>query len=479
MLRIATLLVFVSTLFAQEPTRLELKPDELPGTATSWYGLYMAKQKIGWAEEQTLRTDDEQVVLGFVINMQMRAGGGVVRMRMTQRLVFDGKAPYRLFSGASTEDMGQGVAKTSVTRTDKGFEAKISAGGETRKVVVQLDFTLADAIGIEIWLRRGGLKAADRFTRRSLDLDELEVSSSTLVLRAIRQTLVRGVRQRVYLGSLSSPEDGELGTVRAASSGKMISFSFGGALEARREPEAIAKKLDAPVDMFAMLNLPLDKPLGDAATISELVLEASGSGVPTLRNGPRQTVTAGEDPTTCTLRLGAAHGTAIKATEAEVQKASKATHQYQSDDTRIVAMARKAVGDATDPRAKATRLVAFVDGFVTDEYGPEYSNAVAVMRAKRGDCSAHAMLFVALARAVGIPAREVSGYMYVGDADRALGGHAWCEVVLDGHWVEVDPTWNEMDINATHISFRGIGASMNMMKSGGNLSLRVLDIKRK
>ena len=56
MLRITILLLLVSTLFAQEPTRLELKADELPGTSTSWYGLYMAKQKIGWVKEQSART---------------------------------------------------------------------------------------------------------------------------------------------------------------------------------------------------------------------------------------------------------------------------------------------------------------------------------------------------------------------------------------------------------------------------------------
>ena len=46
------------------------------------------------------------------------------------------------------------------------------------------------------------------------------------------------------------------------------------------------------------------------------------------------------------------------------------------------------------------------------------------------------MLFVALARAAGIPSREAGGYMYMGDKLKAFGGHAWCEVVLDGHWVE-------------------------------------------
>jgi len=111
------------------------------------------------------------------------------------------------------------------------------------------------------------------------------------------------------------------------------------------------------------------------------------------------------------LKLGARHGTSMKATEEETQKARAATREYQSDDERIVALAKLTLGDATKARQKTARLVTFVADYIDyieDMYGPEYSNAVDVMLDKRGDCSAHANLFVALARAAGIPAREVA-----------------------------------------------------------------------
>ena len=51
------------------------------------------------------------------------------------------------------------------------------------------------------------------------------------------------------------------------------------------------------------------------------------------------------------------------------------------------------------------------------------------------------------ARALGLAARFVSGYLYVPDRDNGevyLGGgatHAWCQVYLPGSgWVEFDPT---------------------------------------
>ena len=47
--------------------------------------------------------------------------------------------------------------------------------------------------------------------------------------------------------------------------------------------------------------------------------------------------------------------------------------------------------------------------------------------------------------------------MYMGDDVKSFGGHAWDEVVLDGKWVPVDPTWNETETTA--------GASMSSSSS--------------
>ena len=71
---------------------------------------------------------------------------------------------------------------------------------------------------------------------------------------------------------------------------------------------------------------------------------------------------------------------------------------------------------------------------------------------KLGDCTEYAQLFISLARLNGIPAREVSGlaYNYIDD-NPMLTHHAWAEVWFNGRWKEVDPGWNEFDIDATHI----------------------------
>ncbi len=64
--------------------------------------------------------------------------------------------------------------------------------------------------------------------------------------------------------------------------------------------------------------------------------------------------------------------------------------------------------------------------------------ASAVARGKEGDCDEHADLFVALNRAVKIPARRVVGHYYNGRDEPEP--HAWAEVFLENKgWIPVDP----------------------------------------
>lgn len=66
---------------------------------------------------------------------------------------------------------------------------------------------------------------------------------------------------------------------------------------------------------------------------------------------------------------------------------------------------------------------------------------------RRGSCRDFAVLMMEAARALGLAARFVSGYLYVPERDtgqRYRGGgstHAWCQIYLPGAgWVDFDPT---------------------------------------
>jgi len=72
------------------------------------------------------------------------------------------------------------------------------------------------------------------------------------------------------------------------------------------------------------------------------------------------------------------------------------------------------------------------------------STAAHALEMGRGVCQDHAHLFIACCRAVGVPARYVSGYVDPGHSDQAAS-HAWAEVwIEDEGWVSVDVTHRQL-----------------------------------
>ena len=73
-------------------------------------------------------------------------------------------------------------------------------------------------------------------------------------------------------------------------------------------------------------------------------------------------------------------------------------------------------------------------GYLADPLGARVALAT-----RRGDCTEYACLAVALARANGIPARVVGGYVAPGSiAPRPQDYHDWAEVYVDGAWRTLD-----------------------------------------
>ncbi len=95
-----------------------------------------------------------------------------------------------------------------------------------------------------------------------------------------------------------------------------------------------------------------------------------------------------------------------------------------------------------------TLTYAIKEGFVYERRSQHgVQEPLHTLSRRRGSCRDFAILMMEAARALGLAARFVTGYLYVPDRDRGeryLGGgstHAWCQVYLPGAgWVEFDPT---------------------------------------
>uniref|UniRef100_A0A7C4UD71 Transglutaminase domain-containing protein n=1 Tax=candidate division WOR-3 bacterium TaxID=2052148 RepID=A0A7C4UD71_UNCW3 len=98
---------------------------------------------------------------------------------------------------------------------------------------------------------------------------------------------------------------------------------------------------------------------------------------------------------------------------------------------------------------------------------------IEVLSSLEGDCNEHSALFVALARASGIPAKVEVGIVYFGDA---FYYHAWASVWF-GQWVSVDPTFGQEIADATHIKLEegGFENQVKLYKVINKLKIEILE----
>ncbi len=146
----------------------------------------------------------------------------------------------------------------------------------------------------------------------------------------------------------------------------------------------------------------------------------------------------------------------------------------QAHDPRIAAEARRITGRERGPARVAELLSHWVHESLHRSL-PETGSvpsAVRVLENPRGDCNEAATLFVALARATGLPARTVSGLLYV---NGRFYYHAWAEVLLND-WIAVDPTFDQFPADAAHIrvAIGGLARQIELVPLIGRLKLEVL-----
>ena len=139
----------------------------------------------------------------------------------------------------------------------------------------------------------------------------------------------------------------------------------------------------------------------------------------------------------------------IRDAETEFLRTSAYIQTHHSD---IQAKAKEILNGETNSWRAAKKLCQWVYESITDKRATGgFGSSLTVLETRAGDCTEHTMLFIALARAAGIPSRICSGIVFSGDA---FYYHFWPEVYV-GRWVQMDPTFGQMVADATHIQLGG------------------------
>ena len=254
------------------------------------------------------------------------------------------------------------------------------------------------------------------------------------------------------------------------------------ALQARDDERAALARGDAPrgldEDVIFSTAIESNVDLGTATRFEEISFRLTGVDLEGFQlDGGRQRLT-GDTLTVRRERWDALRpGYELPYKLMDLRDALEPEPLIQSDDPRIVRRAREITAARAqrgqDPTRVAGQLANAVFNMLEKKITISVPSAVHVLETLTGDCNEHTVLYVALARSLGLPARTAVGLVYLRGS---FFYHAWPEVWL-GEWVAVDPTFGDAPADAAHIRFviGGLAQQVEIVRLIGRLQIEVLN----
>ena len=222
------------------------------------------------------------------------------------------------------------------------------------------------------------------------------------------------------------------------------------------EARALAESQPATFDLGLDVMVPVGRRLADPHGTRRIQYRVSLEGddpAELFTSGPSQQVekidASTARVTVWAVRSASDSGNVNAAADPPDEGDRAANSLIQSDDPRIVDIARRAAADASDPWATVVALERYVEGYMTEtNFSTGFATAAEVAQNKTGDCTEHAVLLAALIRAREIPARVAVGLVYY---RQAYAYHMWTEAYVEGRWIALDATRGRGGIGAAHL----------------------------
>jgi len=448
-----------------------------------WFGLYLVGKKAGYSKAHLVRElrDGRDVLVGRSETViRATVGGKSVERRQDEERVYEARpgGPLVAVRASWSGDGGdRKVEGTCARRVCKIVEDTASGRQERTVEGVTETADLADGVRLA-GARRGAVRG------RQLDLEKLRVKEMQDVFVRREVMSGAGVQEEVSVVSEAEVGDRMAAEYRVADDGRIVEIRLGEAIVARPEAADTAQRFDQ-IDLFALARVPLPRAL--PRTIPASITYRLAGLPPTFQRGDGRQRFArakgGETLLTVVARRPLAADPARDTPLARARAGADAedvaaTPQADSDSPDIIALARQVAGDAKGTYEAAVRLSDHVYKRLEKAYGVSHDRASDVLTAGKGDCTEHSVLFVALARALGIPARGVHGLVYARyeDGRDALYWHAWAEVKSGGEWIAIDPTFGQPVADATHVAL-GEGPQVDTVGLLGALKVVGVEVK--
>jgi hypothetical protein len=449
----------------------------------SSYGNYMGGKKVGWDTDEIKLTKLNGVeVVSQVSESYFKAlfGGNKTEVIDRTEVLYSlvGKGEILLIKSFHLEN---GAKKTRELNLQKGGLTLVTTTQNRldEKKVSKPKENLSMQMDLASWLKSKRNKG-DVFDCFSTSVEEDDLNVPTrYIYKSKKNIQVTGGDLMVH--EVDQETHGALFYSLLENNGRLHYGRMGKIIEYRLESNDVAKKLDNDlVDLIQISAVTLDKKLGDPVKIKSLKLSFVADDDFDVPQSHRQIITKGKDNN---LVMEIKRDFIIKNGKVllpdERKRSLASSISIPSDNPKIIALATKIVGDAPTDFEKVSRIVKWIFTNLEKTMAKNSDNALDILDKKAGDCTEHTLLFVTLARALGIPSREVGGIAYMaGEKVPKMAWHAWAEFHDGKQWLTADPTWNQTLVDGTHIKFSEGSTDLKWLNILGGLTLQVIDFQK-
>lgn len=485
--------------------RAEDKPaaaaEELADFEESWQVIYVGNSRVGyqWSSSGRKERDGQDIVVtGTEMILDMSRFGQPVKMKITinteetpdgELLKFD----YELLNPPAAPTRTVGRVENEKLLLDK------ETNGKSRPKEIAWDKSLKAPNYQDRMLRDNPLKPGEKRTIKAFNPAFDNVGTITLQAGTIKDTPLLGGTSKKLLEVNVTDSLAPLITVQEYLDEKGETLRTNTALMKMStykvtKAEALKGLSGAEVDL-AVMTLVKTGAIERSQQTRRVVYRIATPGddpEQILAAGPTQEITR-VDPHSVDLAVSAIvpPEEATEGPQGAPGKEFLSSNSYlQSDDKLVKKHAKDAAGDEADPWKAAQLMEHWVFANIKKKnFSTLLASAAEVAKELSGDCTEHAVLLAAMARARGIPSRVVVGLVYVPRLS-SFGGHMWTEVYVRGGWIPLDATLGKGGIAADHIKFADssfsdegdaapIASFLPMATALGKLKIDVRDVKYK
>ncbi len=423
---------------------------------TEYFAVFMDGKKVGHAIHNRIEADGK-VTSSEKVSMTISRIGVPVTINMTETSIET--AGGKPLGFEVIQELGVMIMNIAGTVDPNGtINVTAKMMGNEQKSTLQWPSGAMMTEALEQLTRKQGLNEGTAYTARIFSPSIMQALDAKISIGP-KQTvdlLGRVVNLTEVKTTFTMPQAGEMASTSYVDKDYKVQKSIipivGMQVEMIACPKEFALGQNDVFEVIDKLLLASPQPLGDVNSAKSIVYilspvkEANNLTIPSGDNQKVQRLENGKIMVTVepvTAPAGAAFP--YRGKDEKILDATKPTRFLQSDNEKIIDLARRAVGDTKNTAEAIKRIEVFVADYI--EYknlSIGYASALEVADSKQGDCTEHAVLAAALCRAVGIPAQVVTGIAYVkefANVKDTFGGHAWVQAYVggdSGKWIGLD-----------------------------------------